>query len=677
MFLQTSGLVTMIDKRHTPGKMKFGFNTFLYLLLLMLLPGVLFAQESRLALVIGNSEYAESPLRNPVNDATDMTAVLKDLGFKVILSTNADRREMGRAIREFGRELKSSGGVGLFYYAGHGIQIENRNYLIPVGTPLAEEDEVPYESVDVGSVLAKMESAGNSLNLIILDACRNNPFPKKFRSTNRGLARVEAPIGSLVVYATAPGAVAADGDGRNGVFTGELISQLRSDGLSLTQTIRRTRAAVVKATNGKQVPWESSSLLKDYYFTNKPEASPEKVASAETATAIAAPRVEPRIETQTEKAPIIEAAPERKAPEVKQPTGVSSLTIGTNPPDARVRIMNITDKYKPGMSLDRSRSYDVYITREGFEPYRDMVALKDAVTSLHITLKKKGITEPEMIPIAGGSFMMGCAESDRQCESYEKPARPVNIGPYYISATEITVGQFRDFISNTGYVTDADKNSDGNSGCFTWSDSGGISRSEAKWGWDKTKNWNNPGYKQTPDHPVTCVSWNDANSYVQWLAKRTGRAYALPSESEWELAARAGTEGKYGSANKPTGLCAIANVADNTQSPSGSKWASRINCTDYHWFSSPVASFPANGFGLFDMQGNAWEWVADTWTDNLSTTPGNGNPYIGTSSGNNDRVLRGGGWNSDATHARLSSRSKGQASGRASMTGFRVVIKGR
>ena len=237
--------------------------------------GAVSAMEHRLALVIGNSDYEETPLANPQNDANDMAEVLESLGFKVMLHIDADRRDMARAIRDFGRELKEKRGVGLFYYAGHGLQIDNRNYLIPVDTPLEEEDEVPFESIDVGSVLAKMESAGNSLNLLILDACRNNPFPGQFRSTNRGLARVEAPVGSLVVYATAPGAVAADGDGRNGVFTGALLEQLRTGGMSLTQTIRRTRAAVVKATNGRQVPWESSSLMQDYYFTEPPAPEPQ------------------------------------------------------------------------------------------------------------------------------------------------------------------------------------------------------------------------------------------------------------------------------------------------------------------------------------------------------------------------------------------------------------------
>ncbi|MFK7861765.1 MAG: SUMF1/EgtB/PvdO family nonheme iron enzyme [Granulosicoccus sp.] len=727
-------------------------------LLVLLLPcGAVWAEQARLALVIGNSDYEESPLKNPINDANDMAVVLEELGFDVILSTNANRREMGRAIRQFGRKLKADRGVGLFYYAGHGIQIENRNFLIPIDTPLEEEDEVPYESIDVGSVLSKMESAGNALNLIILDACRNNPFPQSFRSTNRGLARVEAPIGSLVVYATAPGAVAADGDGRNGVFTGALLNELRTDGLSLTQIVRRTRAAVVKASNGQQVPWESSSLLKDFYFRNEAEKPAQQAASNPTSgasntqaepepdTAANLPAKEnevsaelvhsektsekpdvkplpdnqtapgvaddvpiapeppekpvaensseaepitlasldesqqiktkpPAAKTTTVTTPIIEAAPEPRKTKKPGQSAQATLTVEVDPPDARIRIMNIVDKYTPGILLDKSRSYDIYVTHSGYTSFRESISLTDDATSLNIRLNKKGITEPEMVAIAGGSFTMGCTKGDKQCESYEKPARSVRLSPYYISATEITVGQFQDFVDSTGYKTDAEKNSDGNQGCFMWSDSGGISRSEAKWEWNKKHNWLNPGFQQTASHPVTCVSWNDANNYAQWLAIRTGRPYALPSESEWEFAARAVSQGKFGEASSARGLCAIANVADNTQSPSGSKWGRRINCTDYHWYSAPVASYQANGFGLYDMQGNVWEWVADAWSDNLSDIPGNGNPNI-SASDNDARVLRGGGWDSDDKRTRMSSRSRGNSASRASMTGFRVVIR--
>jgi uncharacterized caspase-like protein len=148
--------------------------------------GLLVSSE-RLALVIGNNSYQTGPLKNPVNDAEDMGRVLSELGFRVILQKNVDRRAMEDAIRGFGRQLRN-GGVGLFYFAGHGIQVEGRNYLIPVNARIESESDVKYEAVDAGFVLGKMEDAQNQLNIVILDACRNNPYARYFRAANSGLA---------------------------------------------------------------------------------------------------------------------------------------------------------------------------------------------------------------------------------------------------------------------------------------------------------------------------------------------------------------------------------------------------------------------------------------------------------------------------------------------------------
>lgn len=156
-------------------------------------------------------------MKNPANDATDMASALRKLGFSVTLKTDVNQRAMEESIRAFGTTLRS-GGVGLFYYAGHGIQFRGTNYLIPVHAEIKSEADVKYRSVDAGYVLAQMEDAGNNLNIIILDACRNNPFARLFRSAEKGLAKMDAPTGSILAYATAPGSVAADGSGRNGLY---------------------------------------------------------------------------------------------------------------------------------------------------------------------------------------------------------------------------------------------------------------------------------------------------------------------------------------------------------------------------------------------------------------------------------------------------------------------------
>ena len=223
------------------------------------------ATERRIALVIGNGAYKSAPLRNPVNDASDIANALKKLGFSVTLKTNAIQRTMERAIRDFGKKLRD-GGVGLFYYAGHGIQIKGHNYLIPLNAVVESEGDVKYEAVDAGLVLAKMEDAGNSLNIIILDACRDNPFGRSFRSSDRGLAKMDAPTGSILAYATAPGSVASDGPGRNGLYTSALLKHMMAPSVKIEDVFKQVRIEVVGESGKKQVPWESSSLTGDFFF---------------------------------------------------------------------------------------------------------------------------------------------------------------------------------------------------------------------------------------------------------------------------------------------------------------------------------------------------------------------------------------------------------------------------
>jgi caspase domain-containing protein/uncharacterized protein DUF1566 len=237
----------------------------LSVILTLLIPTSLLAKERRTALVIGNGAYKDSPLRNPVNDATDISAVLVELDFKVIIRTDATLRQMEEALDRFWSELKG-GGVGLFYYAGHGLQVQGRNYLVPVDANVVVEQDVKYRCMDAGLVLGRMEAAENELNLVFLDACRNNPFARSFRSADRGLARMDAPTGSLVAFATAPGSVAADGKGRNGIFTEALLKHVETPGVSINKLLMKVRLEVATRTNKKQVPWESSSLMGDFYF---------------------------------------------------------------------------------------------------------------------------------------------------------------------------------------------------------------------------------------------------------------------------------------------------------------------------------------------------------------------------------------------------------------------------
>ncbi|HMH50866.1 MAG TPA: caspase family protein [Candidatus Acidoferrum sp.] len=219
-------------------------------------------EEPKIALLIGNSAYREAPLRNPVNDVRAMAGTLRELGFTVLAHENTTKRAMETAILEFGRRL-ADGGVGFFYYAGHGLQVRGRNYLVPVDADIESEAATRIAAVDVDLLLEQMAEAKNRVNVVILDACRNNPFERRLRGASKGLAAVDAARGTLIAYATAPGSVAADGEGANGLYTEELLKALRVPGLKVEEVFKQVRVGVTSRSKGAQTPWESSSLTGD------------------------------------------------------------------------------------------------------------------------------------------------------------------------------------------------------------------------------------------------------------------------------------------------------------------------------------------------------------------------------------------------------------------------------
>jgi hypothetical protein len=251
-------------------------------------------REARVALVIGNAAYADAPLTNPVNDAKDVAAALRKLGFTVIVRTDVSQRDMRREIRQFGVQLRRAE-VGLFYFAGHGVQVKGINYFVPVDAVIQSEADAEDMSIDASYVLHTMEEAQAKVSIVILDACRSNPFARSFRSPAGGLAQMTAATGSLMAYATAPGAVAADGSGRNGTYTKHLLASLDDADSDILKVFQRTRAGVVKETGGRQTPWESTSLIGEFRFRqgrNSVDAAlPVTTIAAPPVVAIAAPAV--------------------------------------------------------------------------------------------------------------------------------------------------------------------------------------------------------------------------------------------------------------------------------------------------------------------------------------------------------------------------------------------------
>ena len=233
-------------------------------------PPTISGVERRVALVIGNATYKVNPLKNPVNDSTDMARSLRSVGFDVIEANNTTLAQMREVTRRFADKLGSSD-VGLVYYSGHGVEVKGKNYLIPVNADIKREYEVIDQAFDASQFLEMMDNIrgpnNKRVNILIVDACRNNELQRSWRSTNNGLARMDAPGGTFISFATAPGRVAADGVGRNSPYTKHLLQALKQPNVPIEQVFKVVRRNVMEETKGEQIPWENSSLVGDFYFT--------------------------------------------------------------------------------------------------------------------------------------------------------------------------------------------------------------------------------------------------------------------------------------------------------------------------------------------------------------------------------------------------------------------------
>ena len=221
----------------------------------------------RIALVVGNANYKVRPLKNSRNDADDVSRSLKATGFDVIDLRDASLPQMRTAVRQFGDRLINND-VGLVYYSGHGVEVKGRNYFIPVNADIQREDEIADQGLDVSLILEKMSTAGKGVNILIVDACRDDPFGRSFRSSSRGLANMDAPRGTIIAYATSPGKVASDGDPRerNSPYTKHLVKAMQSPNKPIEQVFKEVRRAVQDETKNQQTPWENTSLSGDFFF---------------------------------------------------------------------------------------------------------------------------------------------------------------------------------------------------------------------------------------------------------------------------------------------------------------------------------------------------------------------------------------------------------------------------
>jgi formylglycine-generating enzyme required for sulfatase activity len=444
------------------------------------------ASGKRLALVIGNGAYRNAPvLKNPPNDARDMAETLSRLGFTVEHGVDLDQRQMKSMIRQFGQKLKA-GGQGVFYYAGHGVQSKGRNYLIPVDAVIESEADVEDAGMDVQLLLNYMDDAQNGLNIVILDACRNNPFARSMRSAENGLAQVDAPTGTLIAYATAPGKVASDGAGKNGLYTSELLKQMMVPGLSVTDMFMRVRAEVVKQTGGKQVPWEASSLIGSFSFNE---------ATGDTAS-------KPSVTLKD-----AEAVEAEYWEAVKNSTDAADYQgyLKEYPQGRYAQLARLKLRQLEAVKGSRNEGGAGANTQLGGDSAGSTTTggTKAAPRAGVVVRNQMGM---EFAYVPAGSFMMGSENGERN----EKPVHQVTFREgFYMGRYEVTQAQ-----------------------------------------WQAEMKSNPSHFKECGQCPVERVSWDDAQKFIRKLnARGEGYAYRLPTESEWEYACRAGTtmEFAYGS----------------------------------------------------------------------------------------------------------------------------------
>ncbi|HRD89595.1 MAG TPA: SUMF1/EgtB/PvdO family nonheme iron enzyme [Accumulibacter sp.] len=484
------------------------------------------AAERRVALVIGNGAYSGAErLETPRQDAADVSAALARLGFSVFSPPprDLDQRGMEQVVQKFS-EASRDADVALFYYAGHGVGRGGDNWLIPVGTEIADPADLRYRAVSLRWIADRLKASGARARILIVDACRNNRWYEADRGPGqRGLERITPPSGTLIAYAAAPGEIARDKHPSrpNGLYTGELVQALAQEPeVEIRELIRRVGARVNRL-NANQNP---STEEIGFYV---------------------------------------------------------SLHLGVAKPVHDSRADNFG---KPPVPSHIPEQYPVG------KVFRDCPDC------------------PKMVVVPAGSFEMGSNEGD----SDERPVHRVSLRSFSIGRTEVTQGQWRAVMgSNPSRFADCGD-----------------------------------------DCPVENVSWNDVQEFVRKLSEKTGKAYRLPSEAEWEYACRAGGKHQYCGGDKFDAVAWVPWFSDDTEK-------------------RPVAWKQANAWGLYDMSGNVWEWVQDCYQKSYDGAPSDGSAWQAGSC--KARVLRGGSSNNDPRAALSTGRRSSAPADRDGYRGFRLA----
>jgi len=448
----------------------------------LLIAGSAFAQqkEQRVALVIGNGAYKQGPLRNPVNDARDMAARLRSLGFTVIERSNLGIKQIGSTLREFRAKL-TPGSVALVFYAGHGVQIKGENYLPAVDAEISGEEDVPNQSLAVRQIMDVLGDAKTRLNLVFLDACRDNPYARTFRTASRGLSKENAPSGTLISFATRPGSLAADGMGKNGLYTGALLLAMNDANRPIEQILKTVVTSVKAGSKNLQEPWMEGSIEGEFCFGDCTRVVQSVVPE------MSAAQLEEKFWDDAK------AAGNRDAFEAY----LGSYPKGRYANLARANIARL------------SKDVQIVSAPPVVAPVITPPVTKPVIAS-PVRLSGGAFKDcddcPEMVAVPAGSFLMG-SKADPFASSPpsadETPQHAVSIKAFSLGKFEVTQEQWFALMGNL------------------------------------------PSNFKGRTLPVEQVSWDDAQAFVKKLSEKTGKQYRLPAEAEWEYACRAGGQDMY------------------------------------------------------------------------------------------------------------------------------------
>jgi formylglycine-generating enzyme required for sulfatase activity len=599
------------------------YKSFLFFMILTIIPLWAVQAQQKYALVIGNGTYTDvTRLNNPVNDANDMSSTLTGLGFNVDKVLNGNLEQMENAVARLKNRLSTDGGAyGFFFYTGHGVQSGGENYLIPADANIAGESFLMSRAMQVQAVLDALNQAGNALNIVVLDACRDNPFSWA-QGDSRGLQAVSShPADSIIVYAASSGQAVQDGTGRNGLFTKHLLKNLKTPGLEVQEVFRRTEADVSNASNQNQKP----AIYTQFFGTahlgrtapvprpNPTLAAPQNVQAGTPGTNSVAVSwdsagsgIRYKVYYNTQNDP-------------SHASALSNLAVGTS--------MNIN-------GLRSGTAYYFWVTslKDGLESGKSVVL---AVQTAVVRPAERPISG-DMVRIQGGTFTMGSPASEVDRQDWEGPQHQVTVSGFYMGKYEVTQAEYQAVMGT------------------------------------------NPSSFTGDRLPVEYVSWFDAVNYCNERSRKEGlsaaytvngtdvswnrnaNGYRLPTEAEWEYACRAETNTPFNTGDNLT--TSQANYDGNYPYNNNAKGI-LLNTT------TTVGSFAPNDWGLYDMHGNVWEWCWD-WYESYGS--GAQADPVGAPSGT-DRVFRGGSWINDAQFLRSANRLYITPSYRLNNLGFRLV----